>query len=211
MPSPFAPTWTLSMSEAIVREALRLHVMAAIAGAKETVDELWVPRSNERADIAVLGRWMDGFEIKTDRDTLKRLPRQVVAYGRLFDRCTAVIADRHRGQAEAILPDWWGITTVRVNGSVSFTAVRQPRKNPTIDPEILVRLLWRGEAMDALVDLGHDPDRKASRGSLWADLLRVASLAQLRSVVRGALLSRDLRQAKLPTRRAVAAGRAPGQ
>ncbi|MFN8204442.1 MAG: sce7726 family protein [Solirubrobacteraceae bacterium] len=140
-----------------------------------TVDELWVPRSNERADVAVIGRRMDGFEIKTERDTLKRLPRQVVAYGRLFDRCSAVVAERHLAHAEEIVPDWWGITTVRSNGAVAFTSVRKPCPNPALDPEILVRLLWRDEVMSALVALGHAPDKKASRGSLWTELLRSAS------------------------------------
>lgn len=86
------------MMEAVVRGALRAHLLTNLAGAKGIVDELWVPVSHERADVAVIGRGMDGFEIKTERDTLKRLPRQMVAYGRLFDRCTAVVAERHRGE-----------------------------------------------------------------------------------------------------------------
>jgi len=186
--------------EAIVRQALRAYALDAIAGARDTVDELWVPRSNERADMAVIGRLMDGFEIKTERDTLRRLPRQVAAYGRLFDRCTAVVAERHRMQAEEILPGWWGITTVNVNGVVTFTTDRKPKSNPAIEPEILVRLLWRDEVIHALTALGCEPDRSASRGSLWAELLRSASLRQLKSAVRNALLDRDPRQAKMPTR-----------
>lgn len=198
------------MSETIVRGALRMHLMASVADAKVTLDELWVPRSNERADIAVIGQWMEGFEIKTERDTLKRLPRQMVAYGRLFDRCTAVVAERHCEHTEGILPEWWGITTVQVNGAVSFRTVRKPRPNPGLDPEILVRLLWRDEVMHALVTLGHEPDRNASRGSLWTELLRSASLKQLRSAVRNALLHRDPREARLPTRRSATAALVPG-
>lgn len=189
------------MSESIVRAALRLHAMSSVAGAEGTLDELWVPRSNERADIAVIGRWMDGFEIKTERDTLKRLPRQMVAYGRLFDRCTAVLDERHRPKAEMILPEWWGITTVTVDDAVTFTVVRKASSNPSVDPEILVRLLWRDEAFDALVAIGRAPDVRTTRSRLWADLLRFASLTQLRAVVRDALLSRTADQAKIPTRR----------
>lgn len=198
------------MAEAIVRQALRTHVMRDVYGARDTVDELWVPRSNERADIAVIGRWMDGFEIKAERDTLKRLPRQMIAYGRLFDRCTAVVAERHEQSAAEMLPEWWGITTVHINGAVTFTTVRKPRTNPGVDPEILVRLLWRDEVMDALFTLGLEPNRKASRGSLWTELLQSSSLTQLRSAVRNALLHRDLRQSKMPTRRVIAAALAPG-
>jgi hypothetical protein len=199
------------VAEAVVRQALRIHVMEAIAGARDTVDELWVPRSNERADIAVIGRSMDGFEIKTERDTLKRLPRQIVAYGRLFDRCTAVVAERHCERAQEILPDWWGLTTTHVNGAVTFTTVRKARANPAVDPEILVRLLWRDEVVHALLALGIEPDRKASRGSLWGALLQSASLRQLRSAVRNALLERDRRQAKLPSRRLAPPALAPGR
>ncbi len=186
--------------EAVVRGALRAHLLTNLAGAKGIVDELWVPVSNERADVAVIGRGMDGFEIKTERDTLKRLPRQMVAYGRLFDRCTAVVAERHREHAEEVLPDWWGLTTVHINGGVAFNTVRSPRSNSTVDPEILVRLLWREEVMGALHALGYAPDRRASRGVLWAELLRSTSLRQLKSAVHSALLSRDRRQARMPTR-----------
>jgi hypothetical protein len=198
------------MAETIVRQALRTHVMRDVNGARGIVDELWVPRSNERADIAVIGRWMDGFEIKTERDTLKRLPRQMIAYGRLFDRCTAVVAERHKRSAAEMLPEWWGITTVHINGAVTFRTVRKPRTNPGVDPEILVRLLWRDEVMHALITLGLEPNRKASRGSLWTELLQSASFTQLRSAVREALLHRDLRQSKMPTRRLMAAAFAPG-
>jgi hypothetical protein len=197
--------------EAVVRQALRIHVMEAIAGARDTLDELWVPRSNERADMAVIGRSMDGFEIKTERDTLKRLPRQIVAYGRLFDRCTAVVAEGHWRRAEEILPEWWGLTTTHVNGAVTFTTVRKARANPSVDPEILVRLLWREEVVHALLALGIEPDRKASRGSLWSELLQSASLRQLRSAVRNALVQRDRRQAKLPSRRLAPRALAPGR
>ncbi|MGP0036921.1 MAG: sce7726 family protein [Solirubrobacteraceae bacterium] len=199
--TPLASTASPRVLEAVVREALRAHAMAAISGARDAVDEFWVPRSNERADIAVIGRSMDGFEIKTERDTLKRLPRQAEAYGRLFDRCTAVVAQKHSDQAAQILPGWWGITTVVVDGSVRFTVLRPSRPNAAIDPETLVRLLWRDEAMAALVQLGREPEQRASRGSLWNDLLQSTTVGQLRDLVRRALLCRDPAQARIATRR----------
>ncbi len=99
------------------------------------------------------------------------------------------------------MPVWWGITTVHVNGGVSFTEVREPRRNPGLDPEILVRLLWKDEAMAALAQLGAAHDERASRGALWRALLEAASLTQLRAAVRRALLDRDPAQARIATRR----------
>jgi hypothetical protein len=188
-------------AEAVVRAALRAHLLTSTAGAQDAVEELWVPCSHERADLAVLGRTMDGFEIKTDRDTLRRLPRQIAAYGRLFDRCTVVIADKHCEKATELAPAWWGITAIAVNGCVSFKTVRKPRQNPGPDPETLVRLLWRDEAMMALRELGAEPDPKAHRASLWSELLATTTLSQLRRAVRGALIGRDATQARIATRR----------
>lgn len=188
-------------TERAIRDALRRRVLAATAGAKDTVDEFWVPRSNERADLAVIGQSMDGFEIKTERDTLRRLPRQAAAYGRLFDRCAVVVAEKHLDHADAMLPEWWGITTVHMNGSLTFTEMREARPNPDIEPETLVRLLWRDEAMTVLLKHGGEPDQRASRNSMWAELLRTLTLTQLRATVRRAILSRDPAQARIATRR----------
>jgi hypothetical protein len=105
--------WSAAVvTEAVVRESLSHEILAALPRA-EAVYEFWVPRSNERADVAVIGPTMDGFEIKTGRDTLRRLPRQAAAYARLFDRCYVVLADRHVEEALDILPEWWGITVIR--------------------------------------------------------------------------------------------------
>lgn len=187
--------------EAAVRTALRQRVLAETTGATDAVDEFWVPSSHVRADLAVIGRCMDGFEIKTERDTLRRLPRQVEAYSRLFDRCTAVVAEKHADPVVGMLPDWWGITTVHVNGSVMFNKVREPRANRHVDPEIIVRLLWREEVLLTLVTLGVEPDPKASRHTLWHTLLNSVSLVQLRRAVRLALINRDPARARIATRR----------
>ena len=189
------------MNEMLVREALRERILAVTKGARDTVDEFWVPRSNERADLAVIGTSMDGFEIKTERDTLKRLPRQVEAYGRLFDRCSVVVAERHLDAAKDIVPAWWGISVVHLNGETRFTDIRTAGRNPKIDREILVRLLWKEEVHNALVQLGSAPEGKTSRNALWGELLELTSLSQLRATVRRALLDRDPSRARIATKR----------
>jgi hypothetical protein len=140
------------------------------------------------------------FEIKTERDTLRRLPRQALAYARVFDWCTVVVAEKHRERVVEMLPEWWGITVVSVNGSVEFSEVRAAESNPKVDPGTLVRLLWRNEAMAALTCMGLEPDTRSPRSSLWNELLRLP-LAELRDVVRRAILQRDPAQARIATRR----------
>lgn len=190
-------------SEGHVRQALRELVLAQADRPSEALDEFWVPLSNERADVAVVAGTMAGYEIKTDRDTLKRLPRQVGAYGRLFDTCTVVVAERHVLGVMDLVPEWWGVATYLSSGlrSVSFREVRVGTANSSVDPETLVRLLWRAEVRAALAALGAEVDPRASRASMWRHLIEAVETGRLKSIVRAAILGRDSQLARLPTRR----------
>jgi hypothetical protein len=189
------------LTEAVVRESLRNEVLAANPEPSEAVYEFWVPRTHERADVAVIGKTLQGFEIKTERDTLKRLPRQSEAYARLFDRCYTVLALRHVDQALAMLPPWWGVLVIEPRDGLTFGVVRDAGTNDGVDPEILVRLLWREEAYAALCTVGDAPDPRAGRSRLWELLLTVLDLDGLKRAVRNALLRRDPAQARIPSRR----------
>lgn len=188
------------LTEAVVRDSLRQEVLAALPCA-EAVYEFWVPRSNERADIAVIGPSMDGFEIKTGRDTLKRLPRQAAAYGRLFDRCCVVLAERHVEGALGILPAWWGITVIQGDSTPGFERIREADINHGVDPETLVRLLWRNEVHATLCALGAPPDPGAGRFRMWEQLLSLVDLEVLKVAVREALIERDPARARIRSQR----------
>lgn len=189
-------------TEGHVRQALREHVLAQFGRPSDVLDEFWVPLSNERADVVVVATTMAGYEIKTDRDTLKRLPRQIGAYGRVFDECTVVVAERHLVGVLDLVPDWWGVATyLRDPRPLSFLEVRVGTANGAVDPETLVRLLWRVEVRAALAALGAEIDPRASRVSMWRHLVELVDLGRLKSIVRAALLGRDSQLARLPTRR----------
>ena len=190
-----------SQTESAVRQLLRRELLSAASEPSEAVYEFWVPTTNARADVAVIGARIDGFEIKTERDTLKRLPRQAEAYMRLFDRCHAVLAHRHVDDAIKILPPWWGVLAIPTDGGPTFVRVREGNANPAVDPGTLVRLLWRDEAYDALCGLGVSPDPRAGRFRLWELLLSLLDLEALKLVVRMALLQRDPSRARIPSQR----------
>lgn len=187
------------VTEADVRHSLRAEMLASAPPSAEAVYEFWIPQSNERADVAVIGAMLDGFEIKTDRDSLKRLPRQVDAYSRVFDRCHAVLAPRHVDRATEILPPWWGVLVI--DDSMRFRVLRDAEANAGVDADTLVRLLWRDEAYAALCDLGLRPDPGAGRFRMWELLVTLLDLDGVRRVVRELLLSRDSTQARMPSRR----------
>ena len=60
------------------------------------IDELPICRHAARADLAVINGHFSGYEIKSDRDTLKRLGSQVDAYCRVFDYVAVVTAQTIR-------------------------------------------------------------------------------------------------------------------
>jgi hypothetical protein len=179
------------MTETAVRESLRSELLARSPGLSEALYEFWVPRTNERADVVAIGSRLWGFEIKTDRDTLARLPRQVQAYSRLFDRCAVVVAERHLDAALGLIPDWWGAASILADGTApSFRIVRWGQPNHAVDAETLVRLLWRDEVRCILASHGAEPDARASRASMWQLLLGTLDLGELKSAVCQALLNR---------------------
>jgi hypothetical protein len=179
------------LAEAGVRDWLRAEVLARSSERTEAIYELWVPRTNARADVAVIGAELEGFEIKAERDTLRRLPSQAAAYGRLFDRCTVVLAERHLDDALDLVPEWWGVFVIVPSSSPAFFTARLAQPNECVDPELLVRLLWKDEVRAALSAFDVEPDRRASRSMLWRQLLALADLDSLKLAVRQALLSRS--------------------
>src|ERR1700733_2509791 len=99
------------MRDIDVRRAVKSHLVAAHAGEIDTriVEEMGVWSGSVRIDIAVVNGSLSGYELKSERDTLERLPRQVRLYGHVFDFLHLVVGKRHVEKAKAMIPDWWGV------------------------------------------------------------------------------------------------------
>ena len=120
------------------------------------IEELGVKHGAARVDIAVINGIMHGYEIKSDKDTLQRLPEQMNAFNLVFDQLTLVVGKNHLYDAINILPDWWGIMIAKIdiNGSVIFNHIREGESNKEQDSISLARLLWREEALRILKEKG---------------------------------------------------------
>lgn len=182
------------MRDSDIRAALHTRLEARHGDDPKTriVDELGVLMGDSRVDVAVVNGKLEGFEIKSDRDRLTRLPRQAEAYGRVFDRMTVVCCERHVAGVSLCVPDWWGIEIVRpVNDRPRIVRARPARANPGVDPNAVVQLLWREEVMDELerLDLA-DGLRSKPRRVLWETLAEALPSRALRAVVRDRLRAR---------------------
>ena len=106
-----------SLAESEIRQAVRARLLATAEPGAFVRDELSV--ASARVDLARTGSRLEGFEIKSDFDTLDRLPRQVAAFSLLFDAMTLVVGDRHANEAVVAVPRWWGVLLATTNGDGS--------------------------------------------------------------------------------------------
>lgn len=142
------------MRDRDVRTAVLTELDALHAGDANTrvVQEMGIWAGSVRVDVAVINGELHGFELKSARDTLERLPAQAALYNQVFDRVTLVVAERHADKALHIIPDWWGIWLASASDEqpVVLAPGRSNASNPNLQPVQIARLLWRAEALGIL-------------------------------------------------------------
>jgi hypothetical protein len=183
------------MRDSHIRAATKRTLFAQHKDDTETVifEELGVQHGLSRIDLAVVNGELHGFELKSNKDTLKRLPEQVAAYGLIFDRVTLVLGEHHVAQAVEIIPDWWGLRIARFeSGLMVFVDLRLAIKNPSIDPMSVVALLWRDEALKFLEESGSARAfRSECRADIYAALVERVDVDSIRDRVRACLRQRS--------------------
>jgi len=147
-----------STNDVVIRKALKNRLENEHSGDKRLriVDELGVHHGIARVDLAVVNGIMHGYEIKSDLDTLKRLPEQMNVFNSVFDKMTLVVGKNHLHEAIKIIPEWWEIIIAKVdeNGSITFNKIRDGEYNKNQDTVSIAKLLWREEALKILENEG---------------------------------------------------------
>lgn len=159
--------------------------------------ELSICLGASRVDLCLINGSMSGFEIKSDRDSLSRLDRQIDHYNKVLDFATLVVTPKYLVRVRDVIPPWWGLIKVTSDTSgPAIRTVRKPKKNRLLDPASLVQLLWRDEAMLVLKsNHAHRGLSKATRWEVWDRLLEILNPNELRDVVRVTLKARPVREA----------------
>src|SRR5690606_35379272 len=143
-----------NMRDIDVRVAVRQHLADLHKNDDDTliIEEMGVWSSTVRIDLAVVNGELSGFELKSDRDTLVRLPTQADVYSRVFDQVTLVVGRRHSAKAASMVPNWWTIMEADQSGDdkVSLATVRCGSRNPSPDAYLVAALLWKEEALAIL-------------------------------------------------------------
>lgn len=179
----------IDIRRALLAEMRRLH-----PDTSDTLilQELGVCQGLARVDVAVVNGSFHGYEIKSERDTLLRLPSQTGFYNQALQFVTLVAAPHHLSKIDALIPPWWGIWQAeQVGRSVRLEETRESRHNPGLVKLALAQFLWRDEALKILDKYGLSSGvRSKSRHHLWAKLASSFEHEELGSLVRGCLKSR---------------------
>ncbi|WP_373893824.1 sce7726 family protein [Virgibacillus sp. CBA3643] len=157
------------------------------------VNELDVCFGAARIDLAVVNGKLHGFEIKSEKDTLRRLPAQIEIYNKVFDTLTLVVSENHCNNAMEIIPEWWGVLCVRKKeDSLIMDTIRKPTYNNKIEPLHLTQFLWKSELSELLAKNNIIKGIKSkTRIQLGKLITQKVNQEQLNEFVRDKLKTRD--------------------
>jgi hypothetical protein len=175
------------MNDGDIRGALDLRLRSRFEPDPEVVirHEFGVETGQRRIDVAVLNGHLAGWEIKSDEDTLKRLPEQALSFGKVMDYLTVVTTAKHLDKSAALLPQTWGLVeAVKQASGIKLISRRPARINRQTDAFCLAQLLWREEVMEELKATGNAGGLSAkARYFVWERLVETTPRKVLRQIV----------------------------
>lgn len=182
-------------NDLIIRSALKKDLKISYSKEGEQfkiIEELGIRHGSARIDIAVVNGIMHGYEIKSDLDTLERLPEQMKEFNAVFDQITLIVGKRHLYQAIQDVPEGWGIKIAKIDSAnrVIFQTIRESEENKEQEGVSIARLLWRGEALRILEE--HDQARgvrSKPREFIYERMANELDIATLKYKVRNVLLN----------------------
>ena len=183
-------------SDSEIRKALHQKILKKYHSCSETlvIDELGLAHGRNRVDIAVLNGVLKGFEIKSSKDTLKRLPKQIAEYEKTFQKFDLVAAENHLEQCLDIAPSWFGVRVVSKGrqGAIHFKTIKRGSYNNAVSKEAMAHLLWRKEALNALSASEQvESFARANRKEIYRKLCSLLSETELTQTIKRCFIERD--------------------
>lgn len=177
--------------DALVHKRLRRHLSRPDT---LLIHELGLAHARKRIDLATVNGSIHGFEIKSEQDSLERLPNQLEIYCQTMQKLTLVVAARHVEKAQLMAPDWASIWEVRSGprGGLHFNVRQAGRRNPSVDLFLLAHLLWRDEVHSYLRMRGASAkELRAPRVELYRQLVSQVSERELVAFIKSSMMQRQ--------------------
>lgn len=183
------------MKDIDIRNRLKETILKKyyLDGDTKVVDELGIFQGTNRVDLAVVNGHLHGYEIKSECDTLNRLPNQITSYSKVFDYITVVADLKHIDSVLENIPEYCGVYVAKQSRSrISFEIIRKPKKNIFVESIAIVQLLWKEEILSILSEMGIEKGLKnKNKQYLWSLLSQSLSTNQLSLLVRKTIKSRS--------------------
>ncbi len=125
-----------------------------------------------KADVVILNGTSTVYEIKTSLDNLDRLPAQIEAYRRVFDKIYVVCEEEQAGRMVEEAGDGVGVIALHRDGRLH--EMRESVSNrANTDPETILSGLRKAEYLDVVRAVaGAVPD--VPNGRLWRECVKLA-------------------------------------
>lgn len=183
------------LNDAQIRKALvsNLRGGGASKGIK-IFEEVGLFHGYSRIDVVKIDNKLQGFEIKSDNDSLRRLPEQIRVYNQVFDTVTIVVGYRHIYEVLREIPEFWGVILAERSGpgKIQLINLKAPQVNTSKEAEALVKLLWRDEANTLLARINPKwPTVKATKLDIYRKIVAQKKLSWINAGVVKALKARE--------------------
>ncbi|MBB1100140.1 sce7726 family protein [Limosilactobacillus sp. WF-MT5-A] len=109
----------------------------------KVIEERTTYSGKVRADIVTVSNRICGFEIKSDKDNVKRLPNQIKEYDKSFEKNYIVVGNKNKVKVIQMIPSYWGIIYIKHKNKSDFTLsfLRRARINPNINFTSVIGLI----------------------------------------------------------------------
>lgn len=129
------------------------------------VSELTVANWAHRTDIVLANGKLWGFELKSERDSLSRLPTQIEAFSQHFEKFVVVVADKFEARAEKLVRNVSGTGLWIATESGTLIEKIRPSARP-MAPAVAISLMTVKELRKFLVANGFKDLKQNRRAAL---------------------------------------------
>jgi hypothetical protein len=177
----------IGMRDQDIRQSLKQSLLRRFSRHGDTVilEELGLCQATARIDLALVSGIIHGYEIKSEQDSLDRLPAQQHIYSKTLDKVTVVAAEKHIESLMRTVPEWWGIRqAVRSAQGIRTIRIRSDACNPRVNPRAFVEFLWKDDCLQVLRRKGLQRGYLGkSRDVLWDRLADILPFCELHELV----------------------------
>lgn len=191
-------------AEALLKAAVidRLISSGVLDESSVLVSELTVDNWTHRTDLVLANGRLCGFELKSERDSLSRLPAQIKSFSRHFEKFVLVVAKKFEKRALELIKESNGVGLWIASNNGEITEKIRPRAK-SISPEASISLITATELRRFLTANGIKYQKASHRSDLvnlakklppnvLADGARTAIKTRFKEVHQRFLLQREL-------------------